>query len=163
MSDLRAGAVVDTLSPAHAASQPAPRKAKRGPNFHALRLALALLPEQPPLELGKCRAVRALLPEVADTRLRGVLLSMALRDAISVLRPQADLPADNPRWWPYHICLYEYVEGRSRGEVEEMLAISKSTYTRAKRRALERIAAQIPQLLAEACQGQASIHREAAR
>ncbi len=49
--------------------------------------------------------------------------------------------------WPYRICVFKFVEGRSRGEIAELLAISASTYTRAKRRALERIAEALPHLV----------------
>lgn len=154
---------MDTRAHALPAAQPAPVAAHNILGFHILRQTLALLPEEPPLELGRCRAACQLLPHVSDSRRRGVLLSMALRDAITLLRPHAGLPAGDRRWWPYRICLFEYVEGRSRGEVEELLAISASTYSRAKRHALERIAAQLPHLLAEAGDDQPTEHREAAR
>jgi hypothetical protein len=124
-----------------------PGTAPDSEQLRTLRGALALLAEDPPLELGSCALARRLLPTEADPLRRGQALGHALRTAIGYLHPCTHLPTGDRRWWPYRICVFEFVEGRSRGEIAELLAISASTYTRAKRRALERIAEALPHLV----------------
>lgn len=114
-----------------------------------LRTALPLLPEEPPLALGSTALAQRLLPTVAEQRLRGELLQRALRQAISRLRPAAEIPALDRGWWPYLICAGEYDSGRSRAELQRELALSASTYSRAKRQALVQIAGTLGRLTAE--------------
>lgn len=114
-----------------------------------LRGALILLPEEPPLDLGECALAIRLFPKVTDRLRRGHMCADTLRAAVAILRPPATLPHSDRRWWPYRICVLAYLEGRPRGDVEQILAISSSTYSRAKRRALERIAAILPELAAQ--------------
>jgi hypothetical protein len=77
------------------------------------------------------------------------LLQRALVSAIERLRPAQETTLDDRRSWPYLICRAEYLDGLSRREAERCLAISSSSYTRAKRRALGRIAAILPLIVVQ--------------
>ncbi len=115
-----------------------------------LREALADLAEDPPLALGKSALASLLLPEVRDPLTRGRWLQRALRSAIERLRPAEAGPllADT-RWRHYLIIAGEYETGDSRNELQQALALSASTYSRAKREALDRLGAILPLIAAE--------------
>src|SRR4029079_8322185 len=50
-------------------------------------------------------------------------------------------------WWPYLICTGEYETGQSRAEIQDDLALSARTYSRAKRQGLDRITAVLPRII----------------
>lgn len=108
-----------------------------------VRSALMHLLEDPPLSLGSSQLAVGLFPQLAALQ-RGELLQRALVSAIERLRPAQETTLDDRRSWPYLICWAEYVDGLSRREVERRMAMSPSSYTRAKRQALDRIAAVLP-------------------
>lgn len=124
------------------------READNSEEISAIRSALALLIEDPPLTLGATALSQKLLPDESDTLLRGTLLRQALRTAIDRLRPAGEISAIDRDWWPYLICSGEYEAGQSRAELEASLALSASTYSRAKRQGLAMIVAALPQQLA---------------
>jgi hypothetical protein len=77
------------------------------------------------------------------------MLQRALLSAIERLRPAQETTLDNHRSWPYLICRAEYLDGLCRREVERRMAMSTSSYTRAKRQALGRIAAVLPLIVVQ--------------
>lgn len=112
-----------------------------------VRAALPLLPEDPPLALGASRLAQRLLPNETDALLRGKLLQQALRAALDRLRPPGAISAIDRTWWPYLICTGEYEAGQRRAELQDALALSASTYSRAKRQGIEHIAVLAPQIV----------------
>lgn len=115
-----------------------------------LRDALADLAEDPPLALGRGTLAVLLLPDERDPLQRGRRLRDALRDAIARLRPSEAGPVlDDPRWRHYLIIAGESEAGEDRATLQAALALSASTYSRAKREALERLVALLPTALGE--------------
>lgn len=115
-----------------------------------LREALGALAEDPPLALGRSGLASLLLPDVRDGLARGRWLQRALRTAIERLRPAEAGPVlDDMRWRHYLIIAGEYEAGDTRAELQQALALSASTYSRAKREALDRLAALLPVVVAE--------------
>jgi transposase len=115
-----------------------------------LREALAGLAEDPPLALGRSELAALVLPDERDTLQRGRRLRDALRTAIARLRPSEAGPVlDDPRWRHYLIIAGEYETGEERAELQEALALSTSTYSRAKREAIDRMVALLPVTLGE--------------
>jgi transposase len=112
----------------------------------AVKSALPLLPEDPPLTLGNSPLAQRLLPAELETQPRGLLLQQALREALDQLRPAGTISTIDRNWWPYLICTGEYETGQSRAELQNDLALSASTYSRAKRQGLDRITALLPQI-----------------
>ncbi|HEU5090911.1 MAG TPA: ATP-binding protein, partial [Roseiflexaceae bacterium] len=112
-----------------------------------LRSALPMLLEDPPLALGTSPLAQQLLPAHSDPLRRGLLVQHALRQALARLRPAGPVSSLERPWWPYLICSGEYEAGQSRAELQAQLALSVSTYTRAKRHGLERISALVPALV----------------
>lgn len=128
------------------------READRGEELGQLRPALALLMEDPPLSLGATPLAMRLLSDEQDLLLRGTLLQQVLHTLIDRLRPAGEISSIDRDWWPYLICSGEYEAGQNRAELEQSLALSASTYSRAKRQALNQIVAALPhafQALAE--------------
>jgi len=113
-----------------------------------VRSALMHLLEDPPLSLGSSQLAVGLFPQLAVFQ-RGEMLQRALVSAIERLRPAQATTRENQRSWPYLICRAEYLDGLGRREVEQRMAMSKSSYTRAKRQALDRIAALLPLIVVE--------------
>ncbi len=111
-----------------------------------LREALGALPEDPPLTLGRSDLAKLLLADETDVQQRGRRLQTALRAAIEQLRPPDDAGPvlNDPRWRHYLIIAGEYEAGEARADLQEALALSASTYSRAKREALERLAVLLP-------------------
>src|SRR5262245_41902624 len=115
-----------------------------------LREALGALAEDPPLALGRSALAELLLPDEADPLRRGRRLQEALQTAIERLRPTEAGPVlDDPRWRHYLIIAGEYQTGEERAALITALALSSSTYSRAKREALERLVALAPVALSE--------------
>src|SRR5215213_8001382 len=121
-----------------------------------LRDALADLAEDPPLALGRSELAALLLPERVEPQNLAALLSRgrrlrdALRVAIARLRPSEAGPVlDDSRWRHYLIVAGEYDAGEERAALQNALALSASTYSRAKREALERLLALLPATLGE--------------
>jgi hypothetical protein len=115
-----------------------------------LREALADLLEDPPLALGRGALAALLLPDERDPLVRGRRLREALRASIARLRPAEAGPVlDDPRWRHYLIVAGEYETGEERAALQAALALSASTYSRAKREALERLMALLPAALGE--------------
>lgn len=108
-------------------------------NPWAVRAALKLMSEDPPMELGRTELARELIPWAMDNRRRGEVLQHALRTAIDRL-------TDRP--WAYLIYIGEYEEGKSQGEIRRALSISLSTYGRAKKWGLHQIIGQLPHIIA---------------
>jgi transposase len=115
-----------------------------------LRVALPLLPEDPPLALGNSPLAQLLLPGEGDAHSRGQLLQTALRAAIDRLRPDGPVSTVDRDWWPYLIVSGEYEAGQRRSELQQSLSLSASTYSRAKRVGLSRIIGWLPPLIAQA-------------
>ncbi len=113
-----------------------------------VRSALMHLLEDPPVSLGSSHLAMCLFPQLAGIK-RGQLLQRALLSAIEGLRPAQATTLDERRSWPYLICWAEYVDGQNRREVERRMALSTSSYTRAKRQALGRIAAVLPLIVVQ--------------
>jgi transposase len=111
-----------------------------------LRAALPLLLEDPPLSLGHSQLARRLCSDQPDPLLRGMQLRQVLQLAIEQLRISGDITVAERGWWPYLICQGEYLQGTPRRELQQTLALSASTYTRAKRQALMRVASLLPPL-----------------
>lgn len=105
-----------------------------------IRAALALLCEEPPLDLGRSKLALALLPREMSAASRGEKVRKLLRGAVEQIRPAGEMDATNRSWWPYLILVGEFVEGHERGYMREVLAIAESTYTHAKGRGLEKVA-----------------------
>ncbi len=102
-----------------------------------VRSALPLLAEDPPLTLGSSELAQRLIPEEDEALMRGMLLQQAIRDALDQLRPPGAVSAVDRSWWPYLICTGEYEAGQRRAELQEDLALSASTYSRAKRQGVD--------------------------
>ena len=113
----------------------------------AVRTALPLLPEDPPLALAASALAQRFLPAELDPLPRGMLLQQALRATLDHLRPAGPISTIDRGWWPYLICTGEYETGQSRAEIQDDLALSASTYSRAKRQGLDRIAAVLPRMI----------------
>jgi hypothetical protein len=113
-----------------------------------VRSALLHLLEDPPLSLGSSQLAVCLFPQLSALQ-RGQLLQRALVSAIEQLRPAHESTPDNRRSWPYLICQAEYLDGLCRREAERYLALSSSSYTRAKRQALGRITAVLPLIVVQ--------------
>jgi transposase len=122
-----------------------------------VRAALPLLAEDPPLTLGATQLAQQILPGVDEALPRGILLQQAIREALDQLRPPGVVSAIDRSWWPYLICTGEYEAGQRRAELQDDLALSASTYSRAKRQGLDAITALLPQLIAERTQGPAAM------
>lgn len=112
-----------------------------------VRAALPLLPEEPPLALGNSPLAQRLLTTESDPLLRGTILQQALREALDHLRPSGPVSAIDRNWWPYLICTGEYEASQRRADLQDDLALSASTYSRAKRQGIDRISALMPQLV----------------
>jgi hypothetical protein len=113
----------------------------------AVRTALPLLPEDPPLALAASALAQRFLPADLEPLPRGMLLQQALRATLDHLRPAGPISTIDRGWWPYLICTGEYETGQSRTEIQEDLALSASTYSRAKRQGLDRITAVLPRMI----------------
>lgn len=113
----------------------------------ALKAALALLPEDPPLTLGASALAQRFLPADLEPLPRGLLLQQALRGGLDQLRPPGPISTIDRNWWPYLICTGEYETGQGRAELQELLALSASTYSRAKRQGLDRLCNLLPQAI----------------
>jgi hypothetical protein len=113
-----------------------------------VRSALMRILEDPPLSLGSSQLAVGLFPQLAALQ-RGEMLQRALVSAIERLRPAQATTRDNRHSWPYLICQAEYRDGLCRREVERRMAMSPSSYTRAKRQALDRIAALLPLIIVQ--------------
>jgi len=113
----------------------------------AVKSALPLLPEDPPLTLGNSALAQRFLPADLDQLPRGLLLQEALRAALDQLRPAGSISTIDRSWWPYLISTGEYEAGQSRAELQDDLALSASTYSRAKRLGIDRITATLPQII----------------
>jgi transposase-like protein len=114
-----------------------------------LRDALSDLPEDPPLALGKSQLSELLLPNERDPLRRGRRLASAMRTAIERMHPGEAPTPDDPRWRHYRILSGEYLEGMERSELLQSLALSASTYSRAKRAAIERLRNLLPAAIDE--------------
>ena len=113
-----------------------------------VRSALLHILEDPPLSLGRSQLAVCLFPQLPELQ-RGQLLQRALVSAIERLRPAQATTLDNRSSWPYLICRTEYLDGLSRREAQRHLALSASSYTRAKQQALGRIAAVLPLIVVQ--------------
>jgi hypothetical protein len=118
-------------------------------SLRLLRDALGGLAEDPPVTIGRGELATLLLPAEADPLQRGRRLQGALRAAVEQLRPndEAGPVLNDPRWRHYLIVAGEYEVGEERAELQGALALSASTYSRAKREALERLLALLPAAL----------------
>jgi AAA ATPase domain/Homeodomain-like domain len=112
-----------------------------------VRTALPLLLEDPPLALATSTLAQRFLPADLDPLPRGMLLQQALRATLDHLRPAGPTSTIDRSWWPYLICTGEYETGQSRAEIQDDLALSASTYSRAKRQGLDRITAVLPRMI----------------
>jgi hypothetical protein len=122
-----------------------------------VRAALPLLAEDPPIALGSSPLAHQLIGDVEEPLVRGVLLQQAIREALDHLRPPGAVSAIDRSWWPYLICTGEYEIGQRRPELQEDLALSASTYSRAKRQGIDTLTALLPQILAERLEGPAAL------
>ena len=122
-----------------------------------VRAALPLLAEDPPLALGATQLAQQLLPGADEPLPRGILLQQAIREALDRLRPPGEVSAIDRSWWPYLICTGEYEAGQRRAELQDDLALSASTYSRAKRQGLDSITVLLPQLIAERTEGPVAV------
>lgn len=113
----------------------------------AVRTALPLLPEDPPLALGGSPLAQRLLSSEVDPLQRGLLLQQAIRAALDHLRPAGTISTIDRSWWPYLICTGEYEASQRRAELQNDLALSASTYSRAKRQGIDRITSLLPQIV----------------
>ncbi|HEU5014782.1 MAG TPA: helix-turn-helix domain-containing protein [Roseiflexaceae bacterium] len=115
-----------------------------------LRDALGALAEDPPLALGKSDLALLLLPDVRDPLQRGRWMQRAIRGAIKRLRPSEAGPViDDLRWRHYLIIAGEYEVGEKRTALQSALALSASTYSRAKREAMARLLSLLPDTLSD--------------
>jgi hypothetical protein len=112
-----------------------------------LRDSLSGLLEDPPVTLGRSALAELLLAEERDPIQRGRRLASALRMAIARTHPENPSERDDSRLRHHAILAGEYLEGRERAELELELALSASTYSRAKREAIERLRALLPRAL----------------
>ncbi len=125
-------------------------EASTGIPIRPIREALGALPEDPPLALGRSALADLLLPDERDPLRRGRRLQDTLHAAIARLRPSEAGPVlDDPRWRHYLIIAGEYQTGEERATLASALALSSSTYSRAKREALERLVTLLPVVLSE--------------
>jgi hypothetical protein len=122
-----------------------------------LRAALTLLPEDPPLTLGTSLLAQELFPETGDPLVRGTMLQQALRAALDRLRPAGEVSTIDRNWWPYLICTGEYEAGQVRADLQRDLALSASTYSRAKRQGLRQIAQALPRIVAGMAEAPATL------
>ncbi len=122
-----------------------------------VRSALPLLAEDPPLTLGASELAQQLISEEDEALMRGMLLQQAIRDALDQLRPPGAVSAVDRSWWPYLICTGEYEAGQRRAELQEDLALSASTYSRAKRQGIDTLSALLPQIIGEKIEGPAAL------
>jgi transposase len=122
-----------------------------------VRSALPLLAEDPPLTLGASMLAQRLIADEDEPLLRGMLLQQAIRDALDQLRPPGAVSTIDRGWWPYLICTGEYEAGQRRAELQEDLALSASTYSRAKRQGINTITALLPQIVIEKIEGPAAL------
>lgn len=123
-----------------------------------LREALGALQEDPPIALGRSQLAELLLPNERDLMRRGKHMAQALRNAIERMRPHEAGPVlDDPRWRQYMIIAGEYMADTERNELQATLALSASTYTRAKREALELLQALLTTTIAELPQPEPTI------
>jgi len=99
------------------------------------------------LALAASALAQRFLPADLDPLPRGMLLQQALRATLDHLRPAGPISTIDRGWWPYLICTGEYETGQSRTEIQEDLALSASTYSRAKRQGLDRITAVLPRMI----------------
>lgn len=118
-------------------------------SLRLLRDALGGLAEDPPLALGRGELAALLLPGEPEPLQRGRRLQGALRAAVEQLRPNDDAGPvlNDARWRHYLIVAGEYEVGEERAALQEALALSASTYSRAKREALERLLVLLPPAL----------------
>jgi len=124
--------------------------ARAGIPIRLIREALGTLPEDPPLALGRSALAELLLPDEHDPLRRGRRLQDTLHAAIARLRlSEAGPVLDDPRWRHYLILAGEYQAGEERAALAAALALSSSTYSRAKREALERLVTLLPVVLNE--------------
>lgn len=122
-----------------------------GAAHELLRAAMPLLLADPPLELGRSRLALQLIPYESDTLRRGQRLQAALQRAIALLRPADETgPRLDSAWRPYLIIAGEYQAGEERSDLQSALALSASTYSRAKRAGMLRILDALPHILAAA-------------
>jgi transposase-like protein len=112
-----------------------------------LREALGGLLEDPPVALGRSQLAELILADERDPQQRGRRMAQALQAAIAQMQPAADTDGDDPRWRHYRILAGEYIEGLDRAELELDLALSASTYSRAKREAIERLRGLLPSVI----------------
>jgi hypothetical protein len=134
--------------PKHSHQLVQPTGLARATDPRLVRSALIHVLEDPPLSLGHSQLAVGLFPQLAVLQ-RGEMLQRALVSAIERLRPAQATTRDNQRSWPYLICRAEYLDGLCRREVERRMAMSPSSYTRAKRQALDRIAALLPLIVVQ--------------
>lgn len=113
----------------------------------AVREALGMLREEPPLSLGACTLARELLGSEGDRLERGVQLKVALLSAIDSLQPTGDYDSRDPRWWPWLIYTGVYIEGKGRQDIQSSLSIAPVTYTRHRRKGFDWIAGFLPYLV----------------
>src|SRR6266540_3396613 len=113
------------------------------------RRAQELLGDSDGTKLSRRTAYRILaqLRAELDQLPRGLLLQEAIRTALDQLRPAGSISTLDRSWWPYLICTGEYETGQSRADLQDDLALSASTYSRAKRLGIDRIAATLPQII----------------
>src|SRR5579859_2285703 len=115
-----------------------------------VREALGALAEDPPLALGRSALAALLLADIRDPAQRGYRLQRAMRSAIARLHPDEAGPVlDDPRWRHYLILAGEYETGEKRTVLQDAMALSASTYSRAKREALARLVLLLPEVLGE--------------
>ena len=112
-----------------------------------LRDALSGLLEDPPLDLGRSQLAELILPEERDQFQRGRRMAAALSAAIEQLHPADELDPNDPRWRSYRILAGEYLDARERSELEAELALSTSTYSRAKREAIDQLRTILPSVI----------------
>jgi len=105
----------------------------------AIRAALALLIDDPPLALGRSKLAIELFPRELSAGKRGARLKQRLLEAIECLRLPGPIDPTNRRWWPYLMFVGEYLDGCSRQQVRVRLAIAESTYTHVKQHGLQTI------------------------
>lgn len=112
-----------------------------------LREALSGLLEDPPLALGRSQLAELILADERDPQQRGRRMAQALQTAIAQMQPAEEIEGDDPRWRHYRILAGEYLEGRDRADLELDLALSASTYSRAKREAVDRLRSMLPSVI----------------
>jgi tetratricopeptide (TPR) repeat protein/transposase len=114
----------------------------------SLRAALGLLRYDSPHDLGESELAVQLLPYESDTARRGRWLHDLLVESVVELGPPTltRLPPPDgqvihdPEYRAYDILVGEAWHGRSREDMESLLAVAPATYSRAKRQGLEQLA-----------------------